>query len=219
MAYASTRDAVLGDWVLIAYDYMLHVGEYSRKGSWNESKQTVEFRMMDVTFFELDTKKRLRQMPRDASDEQILRAAGATLRLLNQKNGWKNVCIFHHANGDDITYPTRALGRRYSHIRQHTTDTSISMSTYFVEGCKRHLKDTDVSAGVKMAAAERDYPFQSIPIDRVDTHSLRTGGANSLSLNGYSDTEIQKWAAGAATYLKNALLKAYCSPVLAYLEP
>ena len=145
-----------------------------------------------MTFFELDTKKRLHKMPRDASDERILRAAGATLRLSNQKNGWKNVCIFHHANGDDITYPTRALGRRYSHIRQHITDTSISMSTYFVEGCKQHLKDTAVSAGVKMAAAERDYPLRSILIDRVDTHSLRTGGANSLSLNGYSQIQRSK---------------------------
>ena len=26
----------------------------------------------------------------------------------------------------------------------------------------------------------------------MDTHSLRGGGANALSLNGYSDTQIQK---------------------------
>jgi len=65
------------------------------------------------------------------------------------------------------------------------------MSTYFVEGCVRHLKDTDVSTGVKMAAAQCDYPSQGIPIDRVETHSLHTGGENSLRLNGYSDTEIK----------------------------
>ncbi len=33
---------------------------------------------------------------------------------------------------------------------------------------------------------------KGIPIDRIDTHSLRSGGANALSLSGYSDTQIQK---------------------------
>ena len=31
-----------------------------------------------------------------------------------------------------------------------------------------------------------------MPIERIDTHSLRGGGANALSLAGYSDTQIQK---------------------------
>ncbi len=44
-----------------------------------------------------------------------------------------------------------------------------------------------------MAARILHYPSQKgIPIDRIDTHSLRSGGANALSLSGYSDREIQK---------------------------
>jgi hypothetical protein len=45
-----------------------------------------------------------------------------------------------------------------------------------------------------------DYPIaKGIPIERIDTHSLRSGGANSLSLAGCSDTQIQKmgWWQGA----------------------
>ena len=34
--------------------------------------------------------------------------------------------------------------------------------------------------------------MKGIPIDRMDTHSLRSGGANALSLAGYSDRDIQK---------------------------
>ncbi len=36
-------------------------------------------------------------------------------------------------------------------------------------------------------------------IERIDTHSLRSGGANVLALSGYSDTQIQKvgWWKGA----------------------
>ena len=37
------------------------------------------------------------------------------------------------------------------------------------------------------------YPSKKgIPIQRINTHSLRSGGANALSLAGYSDTQIQK---------------------------
>ena len=44
-----------------------------------------------------------------------------------------------------------------------------------------------------MTATLLQYPSTwGIPIDRVDTHSLRSGGANALALSGYSDTQIQK---------------------------
>ena len=46
---------------------------------------------------------------------------------------------------------------------------------------------------IKWAATELDYHARrGIPVERVDTHSLRGGGANALSLAGYSDTQIQK---------------------------
>ena len=55
-----------------------------------------------------------------------------------------------------------------------------------------------------MAAAALDYPSsKGIPIERIDTHSLRCGGANALSLSGYSDRQIQKmgrWR--SATFLE-----------------
>ncbi len=34
--------------------------------------------------------------------------------------------------------------------------------------------------------------MRGIPIDCIDTHSFRSGGANALALSGYSDTQIQK---------------------------
>jgi hypothetical protein len=51
----------------------------------------------------------------------------------------------------------------------------------------------DVSKALKMAATLLEYPeTRGIPIELIDTHSLQTGGANALSLSGYSDTQIQK---------------------------
>lgn len=53
--------------------------------------------------------------------------------------------------------------------------------------------DTDIRKSLKHAAAILNYPItKGIPIERVDTHSLRTGGANALSLSGHSDRAIQK---------------------------
>ena len=50
-----------------------------------------------------------------------------------------------------------------------------------------------MSAALKSATTASNYPYlKGIPIDRVDTHSLRSGGENALSLAGYSDRDIQK---------------------------
>ncbi len=53
--------------------------------------------------------------------------------------------------------------------------------------------DTDIRKSLKHAATILNYTVtKGIPIDRVNTHSLRTGGANALSLSGHSDRAIQK---------------------------
>ena len=45
-----------------------------------------------------------------------MRADSATLKLDNQKNGWKGVCVHQHANGDKFMCGVRAIGRRYCYI-------------------------------------------------------------------------------------------------------
>ncbi len=77
----------IGDCTLMAFYYLLRIGEYTIKGSRNDLKQTEQFRMRDVRFFSENVKGRLRLLELDATDVEIMRAAGATLRLGNQKNG------------------------------------------------------------------------------------------------------------------------------------
>ena len=79
----------VGDYVLIAFYYLLRVGEYMVKGQSNETNQTVQFKLEDAMFFRQDDKERLRQLPTDALDRDIFTADGATLKLDKQKNGWK----------------------------------------------------------------------------------------------------------------------------------
>jgi hypothetical protein len=61
------------------------------------------------------------------------------------------------------------------------------------KGKKTYVTDKIIRQGLKMAATVLEYQeSRGIPIERIDTHSLRIGGANALHLAGYSDQEIQK---------------------------
>ncbi len=153
----------------------------------------MQFRLQDVTFFKQDHASRLRQLSRLAGDQEILTANGATLKLDNQKNGWKGVCIHQEHNGELYSCPVRALGRRFVHICTNTFDSSTFLSAFFIKSARFDVTDKDIRCSLKQAAVALRYPeFKSIPIARIDTHSLRSSGANALSLVGYSDREIQK---------------------------
>ena len=135
----------------------------------------------------------LRQLPKNATYDHLRSAESATLKLDNQKNGWKGVCIHQEANGDTLTCPVRALARRIHHIRQHTTNQRTPISAYFENNTHYQVTDKEIRQSLKEAASMLEYPeLKGIPIERIDTHSLRSGGANALALSGYSDREIQK---------------------------
>ena len=68
----------------------------------NNSKQTEEFKLGDIMFFRNDAQGNLRCLPRDAHADLIASADGATMKLDNQKNGSKGVCVYQQANGDPI---------------------------------------------------------------------------------------------------------------------
>ena len=200
---ANELDKAIGDLVTIAFYYLLRVGEYTIKGHRNNTKQTVQFRLQDVTFFKRDHAGRLRQLSRQATDQDILTADSATLKLDNQKNGWKGVCVHQEHNGEAYCCPVRALGRRFVHIRTNTSDHSTFLSAFFVKSARFDVTDKDIRCSLKQAARALRYPeFKGIPIARIDTHSLRSGGANALSLAGYSDREIQKMGRWRSTTFK-----------------
>jgi hypothetical protein len=191
---AAELDKAIGDLGLIAFYYLLRVGEYTCKLTRNETKQTVQFKFEDITFFKRTTAGDLRCLPRNAPDILIATADGATLKLDNQKNGWKGACIFQEANGDPYMCPVRAVGRRYLHIRHHSNEPKEVISAYWETGKDvRSVTAEHISKAIKLAASMLHYPAnKGIPIQRINTHSLRSGGANVLALSGYSDTEIQK---------------------------
>jgi hypothetical protein len=91
------------------------------------------------------------------------------------------------------TLPVQALGQRVAHIRQHAPQPDTLLSAFFVGTRRFDVTDKDMRLSIKKAATILQYPANKmIPIERIDTHSFRSGGANALSLSGYSDREIQK---------------------------
>jgi len=191
---ATEREKAVGDTALIGYYYLLRVGEYTVKKSGGTGEtQTKQFKMKDLAFFGTNSAGRVYRIPANARRFDIMNATCATLKLDNQKNGWKGVCVNHEHNGDSTFCAVRALGRRYLHIRGHTSDDTTLLSAYFENGTRKDISDQDIRDGLKMAAVALHYPqTRGIPIDRIDTHSLRIGGACALALAGYSDTQIQK---------------------------
>jgi hypothetical protein len=140
----------------------------------------------------------------------ILAAEGATMKLDNQKNGWKGVCVYQECNGDPIYCPVRALGRRYVHLRTQGATNHTIISAYYHAGQQFDVTSEHISTALKQAATALEYPLvKGIPIERINTHSLRSGGTNALALSGYSDTQIQKmgcWrGATFKEYVRNEL--------------
>ena len=73
-----------------------------------------------------------------------------------------------------------------------------------MEGKRKDLNADNMSAALKFATAAFNYPsLKGIPIDIVDTHSFRSGGANALSLAVYNDRDIQKWEDGEGKLLRS----------------
>jgi hypothetical protein len=78
------------------------------------------------------------------------------------------------------------------HIRENSRDQKALLLAIYVKGVRYDVTGDDISKGLKMAATLLNYPSTwGVPIERINTHSLRSGGANALALSGYSDTQIQ----------------------------
>ncbi len=93
-----------------------------------------------------------------------------------------------------------ALARRVIHMRMHNAKDRDYLLTYFVYGKHSNVIVEDISRHLQIAAGLLHYPTRKgIPVEQVDTLSLKGGGANALALSGYSNTQIQKigWWQGA----------------------
>ena len=129
----TTHTQAVGDLSMVAFYYLLCISEYTVKGKCNNTKQMVQFKFEDITFFRKTKAGQLRCLPRNALDELILSIDSATLKLDNQKNGWKGVCAHQETNGDAYYCPIRVLGWRVVQLQKHGASKSTFLSAYYHE--------------------------------------------------------------------------------------
>jgi hypothetical protein len=130
---ATEQHEAVGDMVLIAFYYLLQLGEYATIGTRPGSKRTIEYKLEDLTFFGYNNRGQICVIPHDAPEDVIASADSATLKLDNQKNGHKGVCVHQEANGDPFLCPIRALGQCYLHRQKHGATQTTTLSTYFMD--------------------------------------------------------------------------------------
>ncbi len=104
------------------------------------------------------------------------------------------MCVYQEINGKPYLCPVRALGRQFIHMRHNKANNKEPISAYWESHCVvAYVMAKHMTRALKLAATMLQYLTQKgMPITRINTHSLRSGGANALALSGYSDTQIQK---------------------------
>ena len=87
--------------------------------------------------------------------------------------------------------PGEGIGEAVCINTKQVKDKKTYLSAYWIEEKIKDLNPDNMSAALKLSTTALKYPsLKSIPIDIVDTHSLRLGGANVLSFAGYRDRDI-----------------------------
>ena len=178
------KNRAIADLVTTAYFFLLRVGEYTpttpRKG---RKKRTIPLRKQDITFWKND-----RVLPNSAPLHDLVTADGVTINLANQKNGHKNTQLYHSHSEDREFSPTVSLARLVHLIRDRPDDTYLGT---FQDGVKwKQVSNRDIIKAVRYGAIRDDLTSRGFDLNRIGTHSLRSGGATRLKLEGRDDSLI-----------------------------
>jgi hypothetical protein len=144
------KQQATGNMALIAFYYLLRVGEYTSSGTGNMTL-TQAFRLQIITLWDNTT-----MLEHSLPLATLLhRCTAATLRISNQKNGKRNQAIHHEAQHCD-TCPAKALIRRIKHIHSHTSNPNTIISTYFPHGSRtgKLMRGSDINCALKAAVTK-----------------------------------------------------------------
>lgn len=193
LAAGSRRFQAASELVVVAFFFLLRVGEYTQSPA--KRARTVPLRKGDIKLWLNGA-----TMDLEAPLETLVQADAATICLENQKNGHKGCVLHHEASGELLMCPVKALARRMFALRGLPRETPISA----VGGGSpnQRVSPSYVLRVLRMASKTMDLEQRGFDLSRIGTHSLRSGGAMALKLNGYDDVTIQKlgrWSSN--TYL------------------
>ena len=99
----------------------------------------------------------------------------------------------------------KALERRVAHIWVHTSNGTIIMCAYQESVRRGDVTYREMDFYMKFAAEKLGYPIRNILLDRIDTHSNRSGGACAMKLAGFDEKSIRKmerWLLSSNAFLE-----------------
>ncbi len=112
------------------------------------------------------------------------------------------------ATTTDYLCPVKALEQCFLHLCLHGDTRKTFLSSYGTKGTKADVTAENISRALKSATMELHYhTIKGIPISRVNTHSLHSGGSNAHALAGYLDTQIQKMGQWCGATFKEYIRK------------
>ena len=131
LASQNVVESTIGSLTLVAFYYLLRVGEYTTpkfitiRGKKVPATRTKQFTVGNVGFF-----KNGRIVKRSSSLKTLLSCDIATMKITNQKNGRMGQTISQHSTGTTMC-PVRALAHLIHHIIAYRGDTSTLLCSYF----------------------------------------------------------------------------------------
>ena len=193
-AYTRTcdKEKAIGDLTIIAFFYLLRVGEYTkpkfttRNGTIVRTTRTIQFSVGNVGFF-----RNHAILPRASNLETLLTADSCTLKITNQKNGRMGQTIHHHAIDKD-NCPIKAAAHRVHHILSNGGTTTNLLCDVYLNKQWIQITSKDIVNAVRASVTALQLYANGIDPLLVGAHSLRAGGAMALKLAGKADTTIMK---------------------------
>jgi hypothetical protein len=128
--------------------------------------------------------------------------------LENQKNGKKGAVVHHTSSGNDAFDPVTSMARLIFAIQSLPATTQIGCFRDGT-GAVQCIQPKQIVAAVRHAALADKLISAGFDIQRIGSHSLRSGGAVNLKLNGYDDITIKKlgrWSGNTyLTYIQSSI--------------
>ncbi len=180
----SDHHEAVADLVVVAFFYLLRVGEYTTSAS-KQEKRTIPLRKCDVRLWK-DGKLLDHGLGRDA----LLEADSATISIANTKNGTKGAVVHHDAIGGVIC-PVAALARRIANLQGMKETCWLSMVCH-TSGRVTRVSDQCITVAVRWGATFDRLLEKGYTLNRVSSHSLWARGAMAMKLSRAMDSTIMR---------------------------
>ena len=142
-AHLTARMRTIGDLVVLAFFFLLRVGEYTQSP---EPRQTTPLRRQDVKLW-----RNNQVLDHTLPLAELLQADAVSLYLDNQKNGFRGATLHHTASGNTLC-PVKSAARLVHQIA--TLPESTGIGTYVnPAGVVSRVTANEIRAAVQIGAA------------------------------------------------------------------